>query len=674
MDVRLSGSFDDYEGPLNGGADVYRQVMRTNPVRFPPFYPRTENFQYVEHTLFGNYEQEGRFMLNPYAEMVKGYKNYSRSRLAAQFGIDQDLSFLLDGLNFSGLLNTERYSFFDVTRTSSPYWYQSASYDKLTNSYTLTLLNEEGGNPNLNYNPGAKVVNSSFYLESQLNYKQTFLDKHGVNGMLVFRVRNEVTGNASDLQSSLPFRNVGLAGRATYDYDKRYYAEFNFGYNGSERFYKTNRYGFFPSVGLAWSISNEEFWEPLNQTVTNFRIRGTYGLTGNDAIGEPRDRFLYLSNVNLRDGSRGYAFGRDYDYWRPGTTVSRYSNPKITWEKAMKTNLGLELELFNKMNIQADFFKEIRSNILMDRAATPPSMGLSAQPQANIGEAASRGFETSLDYSRFFNTVWWFQARANFTYATSEFLTYEEFKYDKEWWKSREGYPITQEWGYIAERLFVDDAEAANSPRQNFGEYGGGDIKYRDVNGDGQITELDQVPLGYPTTPEIVYGFGFSAGYKNLDISAFFQGLARESFWINAGATAPFVSYRYRNDPVPPGTILENALLQAYADNHWSEDNQDVYALWPRFSTTDIGNDNNSQRSTWFMRDGTFLRLKQVEIGYTLPRSVIERFSMRDLRIYANGTNLFTWSKFKLWDVEMAGNGLGYPIQKVFNMGVRVSL
>jgi len=209
----------------------------------------------------------------------------------------------------------------------------------------------------------------------------------------------------------------------------------------------------------------------------------------------------------------------------------------------------------------------------------------------------------------------------------------------------------------IAERLFVDDEEIRNSPTQ-FGDYRAGDIKYRDINRDGIISELDRVPLGYPTSPEIVYGFGFSAGYKGFDLSCFFQGLGRESFWIDANSTSPFING-------------QNALLKAYADDHWSEDNRNIYALWPRLSESLIS--NNLQTSSWFMRDGSFIRLKSVEFGYTLPAKLISRAKMTNLRFYFSGINLLTFSKFDLWDPEMGGNGLGYPIQKVFNFGVQLS-
>ena len=253
---------------------------------------------------------------------------------------------------------------------------------------------------------------------------------------------------------------------------------------------------------------------------------------------------------------------------------------------------------------------------------------------------------------------------ANFTYAKSEFTVYEEPEYPDAPWRSRVGYPIRQEWGYIAERLFVDDEEVRNSPTQ-FGNYKAGDIKYKDLNGDGKITELDMVPIGYPTVPEITYGFGLSSGYRDFDLSFFFHGNARSSFWLNTSNNW--------NDglvDVTPFIGGQQALLQAIADSHWSEANRDVYAMWPRLAPDHIG--NNTRRSTWLMRDGTFLRLKTVELGYTLPSKLASQAHIANLRIYFSGINWLTFSKFKMWDPEMGGNGLGYPVQKVFNLGLQL--
>lgn len=667
MTVRLSGSFDDYSGPVVGGDSMYRRMMRSNPVLFPAYYPVDEQHKFVNHIMFGNFD-EGQY-INPYAEMVKGYKDYSRSLLLAQIELKQNLKSITPGLAASGMINTNRESYFDVSRFYNPFWYDLDGYDKLTNQYFISNINPNEGTAYLGYQEGAKKISTSLYLESRLNYDRTF-NKSGVSGMLVFMVQSRLTANAGSLQQSLPFRNMGLSGRATYDYDRRYYAEFNFGYNGSERFDKNHRMGFFPSFGLAWTISNEKFFKPMSSVISNLRLRGTYGIIGNDAIGSPDDRFFYMSTVNMNDGFRAATFGRDQGslYNLNGISVSRYSNRDITWETSTQKNIALEIGLFNKLNINAEYFSQYRDHILMTRAAIPPTAGFSAPIRANVGIATADGVDISMDYKQFFKNDFWASLMGNFTYASSKYKTYEEPQYEESY-RYHAGTSLNQTFGYIAEKLFVDDAEAANSPRQNFGPYGGGDIKYLDVNRDGQITAADRVPIGNPTVPEIVYGFGFSMGYKGFDVSAFFQGLANESFWIDPAATSPFASYVYDNEVIS-GT-LQNQLLKAYADDHWSESNRDVYALWPRLSPN--VNQNNAQTSTWFMRDGSFLRLKQVEIGYTLPAAIQKRIRTSNCRLYVNGTNLLTFSRFNLWDVEMGGNGLGYPVQKVFNIGLNIS-
>ncbi|MGX5816736.1 SusC/RagA family TonB-linked outer membrane protein [Chitinophaga lutea] len=655
--VRLSGVFDDYNGPIAGGTAMYKRVIQSNPVLFPAYYPQDDAHSYVQHIMFGNAGLQGDY-INPYADMVRGYKEYTRSKLQAQFELKQNLAFITEGLNLHVLFNTARASYFDVSRFYNPFWYTVGSYDKYADSYTLTMLNPNIGTEYLNYDEGEKDITSTTYLQATANYSKTFRTRHNVSGMLVFLMNNQIAANAGSLQLSLPRRNIGVSGRLTYAYDQRYFFEYDFGYNGTERFYEAQRFGFFPSVGAAWLVSAEPWFKPYISTISNLKLRATYGLVGNDAIGDERSRFLYLADVNMNDGARGMSFGTDFGYSRTGIFINRYGNDDITWETARKTNFGLELGLFNKMNILLDVYTEHRKNILMRRASIPVTMGLlsNADIQANLGQATGKGFDLSVDYSHNFRKDFWLQGRGNFTYATSQFNVYEEPDY-KEQYLSRVGYPLSQQWGYIAERLFADDAEVANSPLQGFGEYRAGDIKYADINGDGQITTRDRVPIGYPTTPEIVYGFGFSLGYKQFDLSTFFQGLARESFWIDADSTAPF--------------IKDRAMLKAYADDHWSESDRNLYAIWPRLSARPIA--NNTQLSTWFMRNGAFLRLKTVEVGYTIPPDVLRRYKLERIRIYASGINLLSFSKFKLWDVEMGGNGLGYPVQRVINIGAQVS-
>lgn len=660
--VRLSGVFDDYNGPLYGGSAMYNLIMKSNPVLFPAKYPKDEAHAYTKHTLFGNAEN-GQY-LNPYAEMVRGYKESGRSNLSAQFEVKQDLKFLTEGLSARLLFNTSRISSYDVSRKLNPYYYKMTNYDYLTGDYAIDIINPDEGSEYLIYDPGGKSITANMYIEAALNYNRDF-GKHGVGGLLVYQLRNNLQPNAGSLQASLPYRNVGLSGRFTYAYNNRYFAEFNFGYNGSERFHKSKRFGFFPSAGLAWVVSNESFWDPFKSVVSKLKLRASYGIVGNDAIGS--GRFLYLSEVDPNDAGKGYWFGTNFDEGKPGVTVKRYDNRLITWERAKKANYGLELTLFDALNIQLDYFTEHRTNILMDRASIPADMGLAAKVRANVGEAKANGVDLSVDYNKFFRNGYWLQAHGNFTYAHSEFLKYEEPAYNEKY-RSHIGQSLNQWYGLIAERLFIDEYDVQNSPKQTFGEYGAGDIKYRDVNGDGQITDADMVPLGYPTVPEIVYGFGFSFGNQRFDISAFFQGSARSSFWIDANATSPFQHINPTDDDPYHQDI---PLLKAYANDHWSESNRNLYAMWPRLSTTVI--ENNVRTSSWFMRNGAFLRLKTLEVGYTLPESWTKKAYISSARVYCSGNNLLLLSGFKLWDIEMGGSGLGYPIQRVINLGVQIN-
>ncbi|MEJ2881417.1 SusC/RagA family TonB-linked outer membrane protein [Pedobacter sp. GR22-6] len=663
--VRLSGSFDDYTGPIDGGSGLYTKIMRSNPVLFPAYFP-TEQMPKTNHILFGN--SSNGLLINPYADLVKGYRDYSRSLMNAQFELKQDLAFLTPGLSARGMFNTSRYSYFDLTRNYNPFYYSASGYNNLNDTYALSLLNEGAATEYLNYSEGTKDINTTTYMEAAVNYNKQIAKMHDLTGLLVYQRREQLFANNGTLQKSLPYRNQGVSGRFTYGYDNRYLAEVNFGYNGSERFYKTERYGFFPAVGIGWQVSNEKFWKPISLVVTKLRLKATYGLVGNDAIGSADDRFFYLSEVNMSDGNKGGRFGEQFSYTKNGITINRYDNAFITWERAKKFNFGTELTLFKDFNLQMDIFSETRNNILMERAAVPSTMGLAAAIKANTGKARANGVDISADYNKNFNSSLWLRLHGNFTYAHSEFLQFEEPQY-KERYLSRIGQSLSQSFGLIAERLFIDEYDVANSPKQTYGAYGAGDIKYRDVNGDGQITNLDRVPIGLPTDPEIIYGFGFSSGFKSFDFSVFFQGSARSSFWINTAATAPFIPFNYSGESLG-GT--QNGLLAAYADDHWSEDDRNLFALWPRLS--DTYHNNNFQTNTWFMRSGSFLRLKSAELGYSIPKSILNRVKLGSARFYLSGTNLLSFSGFKLWDIEMGGNGLGYPVQRVYNVGLQIGL
>ena len=663
--VRFTGNFDDYNGPLNGGEEVYKQAMQTNPVLYPKYYYPDAQFQNSTHILFGNYGQFGDY-INPYANMIRGYKDESYNNVLATVEIKQNLDFLTKGLKARFLVNTSRYSFYNLERKYNPFYYTLANYDFQSDQYTLIALNPNQGTEYLEYQEGAKTIANTVYFEGALNYNRTINERHELSGMLVGIIREEKYANNGNLQTSLPYRNLGLSGRFTYALDSKYFGEFNFGFNGSERFAKNERFGFFPSFGFGWYASNEEFLKPYEDIITKLKLKGTYGLVGNDQIGSSADRFFYISQVNLNDGPMGSMFGQEFSNWINGVSIDRYANDQITWEKATMMNLGLELGLFGKIDFQADYFTEYRSNILMDRAQIPATMGLQAPIRANVGEASSKGFEFTIDYKDDLTSDLFVSARANFSYATSKYEVYEELDYVTAGlpWRSRIGLNLSQPWGYIAERLFIDEADIANSPVQTFGEYMPGDIKYKDINNDGVIDINDEVPIGYPTTPEIIYGFGVSSSYKNFDLSFFFQGSARSSFFIDAYRTSPFID-------TSGSAIGNNALLTAWANDHWSENDRNLYAAWPRLSDQLI--DNNNRNSTWWLRDGSFLRLKSLEIGYSMNEELIQKAKLESARLYISTTNLFTISKFKIWDVEMGGNGLGYPIQRGINLGLNMN-
>lgn len=658
--ARLSANFDEYTGPLDGGTGMYRKVVQANPVLFKPYYEPDEEYSYAKHILFGNYGNAE--YINPYAESLRGYKDYGKNTMIVSFELKQDLNSLIEGLTTRALFNFNRYSEYVVTRQYNPFYYSISRYDLQKNSYKLQRLNPTDGTEFIDYSPRDRFINNTFYIEAAAEYNRNFNSLHDVNALFVYTMRDYKVGVADNLQLSLPARNIGLAGRVAYNYDVRYFAEFNFGYNGSERFSKNNRWGFFPSVGAAWLLSNEAFFEPLTDVISVFKLKGTYGLVGNDAIGDWRDRFYYLSEIDMY-ADRAVNWGTQLNYNPGGINTVRYANDRIGWETAYKTNIGFEMNTVMGLSANVDLFKERRENILLDRVI-PNTMGVIPAVKANLGEAEGQGIDIEMNYEKIVNPDLWFVGRGTFTYATSKATKWEEPDYSDTPWSSKVGQPLAQNWGYIAERLFIDEYEVANSPTQ-FGNYMAGDIKYRDINNDGKISELDKVPIGFPTVPEINYGFGLTVGHKNIDASFFFQGSARQSFWLDLYRTTPFL-----DSDDADGRLGQNAILKAYADSYWSETNRDPYAFWPRLANYSI--ENNNQTSTWFMQDASFLRLKSVELGYTFPDHINKRLKMSSLRFYVSGTNLFSWSKFKLWDPEMAGNGLGYPIQRVINVGLNI--
>jgi len=672
--VRTVANLQNYSGPPTNGAEAYNLALRANPVLFLPVYQAGPSQSYIQHPLFGNADK-GQYA-NPYAQIMRGYSERKRSDIQVQLELKQDFStILLEGLNYRGLFNLSRNSYFAQSRQYNPFYYEPIGTDPKNNSLLFREINPETGTEYLDFVPGERTQSAVFYMENQLSYQRTFNEKHNVFGMLINTIRDNVktpVDNNISLINTLPNRNVSLSGSFTYGYDNRYHAQFAFGYNGSEKFSDKFRWGFFPSFGLAWNVSNEQFFEPIKEVVSNLKFRFTRGILGNDQILDTR--FFYLSDVNLNSTDYGYSFGLPAESGRRtvnGIVVNRYANPDIRWEISKQTNLGIDLSLFKgALTFTGDFYQQQRDNIVQARSLSSIN-GLTASVFANVGKYKSKGFDGELVYNKSVNSDLWFQGRGTFTFATGEYAFFEEPAYKNEY-RQRQGTSVSNQFGYIAERLFIDDNEVYNSPAQEFGStVRGGDIKYLDVNRDGLIKDDDRMPIGYPTTPEINYGFGLSTGYKGFDCSFFFSGVGRTSLFINP--TTNNTSSPLSRGIAPFGVETSpNAVFQEWANNYWSEDNKNIYAAWPRLSVMPMA--NNTVQSTFWMRNGSLLRLKQVELGYTFNKKLTQRYKFKNLRIYASATNLLRFSSFKLWDPEMGGNALNYPLQRVFNIGINANL
>lgn len=656
FDINMNSIFENYTGPLDNTDDVFKSVMNSNPVEFPKFYLPDEDHAYVKHTLFGS-DATGS-MMNPFAQMVRGYKDGSTGRITSQFSLDQNLDALTEGLMARGKVSIKSDSYHESKRSYTPYLYNIKNYDAFNDTYVLQEVRrgtDALGDPE-QWRDGVFRL----YLEGGLTYARRFAGVHDVSGLLIYtqeEIKN-TSGNPGSIQRTLPQRLQGMRARLNYGFDDRYLAEMSLTYTGSEKFANDHRWGIFPAMGVGYILSNESYWEPLQDVMPMFKLKYSLGMVGNDQIAGPEDRFFFLSDID--PGSWGYRWGRNFNSSYGGFNINRYANPQITWEIAVKQNVGFEMDLFKNRSLKVilEYFTENREQIYQARANLPETMGLTSNVYGNVGEVKSAGWDGSIDLNHSFNKDFWISGRFNFTYAHNEIIENEEPEY--RWsYLSNIGWPINTWKGYIAERLFIDEADVANSPRQELGGIvRAGDIKYKDINGDGRVNSDDQVHIGYPIVPEITYGFGLSGGYKNFDLSFFMQGQDRVSFFINPNNIAPFVEQR-------------NA-MQYIADDHWNPNNPVAKAFWPRLSAS-YNDNNNVSNSTWWIRNGRFLRMKNAELGYTLPKNFFPSTGIESLRLYLAGQNLFNLSDFKLWDPEMGGEGFNYPLQKVYSVGLTVS-
>lgn len=592
---------------------------------------------------------------NPWALATQtGFERRSSSKIESLFSVEQDLAAILPGLEAKGKFSFDRYSRNSVTRSKNPDYYNPA-VGRLEDG-SLNLVIDSYGQDFLGHSTGSEWGDKSVYIEGNLTYRRNF-GSHDVDAMFLYNQRNYDNGDR------LPFLNQGIAGRASYSYDQRLIAEVNFGYNGSENFARGERFGFFPSVAVGWLISKEDFMAPYNDTFSKLKIRASHGLVGNDQI--DGRRFAYITTIG---GTDGYRWGVDNDYYRAGRREGDYGVPNLTWETVAKTNLGIELGLFNNIELTVDVFKENRSDIFMQRKTIPGSSGFIQTPWANFGEVENKGMDASLQVNKQFSSDFSLSVWGNFTYVVNKIIEQDEPSAIIGTNRSSTGKPIGQIFGLIDEGLFtIEDFENVEGgilkksvPAHTFGPVRPGDIKYTDINGDGIINDLDRTAIGGTVDPQIVYGMGLNINYKRLDLGLFFQGNARTSRVIGGSYFIPGTGAGAL------GNIYSNV------EDRWTAENRQQDVFWPRLSNQT--NSNNNQSSTWWLKDMSMIRLKNVELGYSLPQAWINQIGIKSTRIFLRGDNLLSFSSFDLWDPEIdTSNGFRYPIMKSVSWGLDIN-
>lgn len=595
---------------------------------------------------------------NPYNYLTQyGNKRTTESNLSATGSINQKFDFLTPGLSAKLLFAYDVWNGNYYVGSFSPeLWYATSRNE----DGTLDAIQVEAGSPFMSKSITSSMSYST-YLEGSINYTRSF-GRHNVGALLLYNQSVRNVNSASDEYGSLPYKHNGLSGRFTYNYDSRYFAELNFGYNGSENFAKGHRYGFFPSVALGWLLSEEKFWEPLKNVVDKFKIRGSIGNVGNDVLAS--GRFAYISKINDDGG---------YDYGLPGSQNSYtglmeadLGNENLTWETETKRDIGIEMVLFNSLEIDADYFYNNRKDILITRQTLPGTTGLNVAPNVNYGRMRNTGMDASIRYN-WSSGDWHISAMGTFTYATNKILEMDEapVQYDN---LRQTGHRYGQQFGLIAERLYTeDDFDASGNllrqyPVPQFGvDVQPGDIMYKDVNGDGKIDTNDRTAIGYSENPEIVYGFGVNVTWKNLDFGLRFQGVGNTTRLINNDNFLPFAK------SIQKGNLYEDVIY-----DRWTPENPDQDVFFPRMR--DYKDGHNYVNSTWWQKDMSFLRLKDLVIGYSLSPKLLQRAGVQSLRLYLQGNNLLTFSKFKLWDVELGtSDGMKYPMMRNYIFGLEIT-
>lgn len=668
VEIGAQGYLGEGNYPAISSADLYNAAMSISPVEYPKMF-------FVNGEAFVPGTSTNNNFNNPYSQATRrGYDNLTKNQIYSNLRVTQDLDMLTKGLKLTAMYAFDVYNEIHVhqDRAESTYNFLDTSVPYDMNGQPILQRIYEGSNV-LSYTQETSG-NKKTYLEASLNYDRTFNDDHRVSALFLFNQQSKLLYPKGTLEDAIPYRMMGIAGRATYSWKDRYFAEFNIGYNGAENFSPKHRFGTFPAFGVGWVVSNEKFWQPLSKAVSFLKIRYTDGKVGNSEVSDRR--FMYLDQMK-ENGDYGYKFGPNGTKWSGYETVNMAVD--LIWEESRKQDLGIDLKLFNDdLSIVFDLFKERRENILLKREHSIPSfLGYNTSaPYGNIGIIENKGFDGTIEYNKRINKDWVIALRGNVTFNKDKWIQGElpEQKYE---WMNQYGHNINGVKGYVAEGLFtqteiddmarwesLSDANKAITPKpfaSQFGTVKAGDIKYKDLNNDGQIDAYDQTYISRGDVPTTVYGFGFTVGWKDLSVGMVFQGVAGAERVLNGSSVNPF------NGGGGSGNLYSNI------GDRWTEENPDQNAFYPRLSygSETTSNINNFQKSTWWVRNMNFLRLKTLQISYNLPKPWVNKVHLKNAAVYVMGTNLFTLSRFKLWDPELnTDNGASYPNTTSYSVGI----
>ena len=667
LKVGVSGSLQKANDSGVGSDAIWTALMGYNAIMVPKLYSNG----YVP--AYGN-DNGDRF--NPWVQAtMTGYRENWKNNIQTNVTLEQKLDFITKGLRFVGRFGYDTENNNWINRRKWPEQWKAKRFRATDGTLDYDRVAEER---KMFQESGSDGLRNEFF-EAELHYSRGFKHHH-LGGTLKYNQSSKIktVGLGDDLKQGIARRNQGLAGRFTYNWNYRYFIDFNFGYTGSENFAAGHRFGFFPAISGAWNIAEESLIKKHLKWMNMFKIRYSYGKVGNDNLGNTRFPYLYdIETMTKKDGDKtvdtgGYNFG-DYtfDRYYGGIRYSSLSSPNVTWEIATKHDLGIDFSFFNdKLSGSVDYFNEKREGIYMLREYLPGIVGLESNPSANVGKVTSEGFDGHFTFRQKLGAVG-LTIRSNITYSKNEIVDRDE-ENNYYWYKMQKGHRVNQARGLISLGLFKDYDDIRNSPVQDFDGYKvmPGDIKYKDVNGDGKIDGNDQVAIGATTKPNLIYGFGIAANWKGLDVNLHFQGAGKSTYFIDGSTVHMFKL----------GDGWGNVLSEMANSNRWiSADisgdpaTENPNAEYPRLSYGP--NSNNYQQSTYWLRNGSYLRLKTVEVGYTLPTQLVNKVHFNTVRIFFVGTNLLTWSAFKLWDPEMGStDGKRYPLSKNLSLGISVNL